>query len=338
MTLPTQIREQIERGKALQSQLTNPAPAGEELPEPVQPESVTPEPVAAPEVVPEGAHPVEPVATRQEDENGPSYAQRYRSLQGIFNSQKRRLDETLDRVGQLEQLITTMQAAPAAQGTRSSPPAFLTDKDAEEYGGDMVDFTRRAAREELAPVVRAVQTLQQQLAQLSTLAPQVRQVATNQQMSAEEKFFAVLGDQVEDWEDINDSAKFSDWLDVLDPVFGISRRVALNDARERLDIARVVSLFNQFKGGGAPAASSATQRARPNAASQLEKQVAPGRGSAATSAPVQKQARTWSPDEISGFYREKMQGKWKGKEAEAAALERDIFVAQREGRVVQNAA
>lgn len=335
MTLPTQLRKQIDDANARMAQLTA-APEGAQSAEAGTVVDEQPVPETESASAPEGATPVEPVATpQQEDENSPTYAQRYRSLQGIFNSQKVRLDETLQRVGQLEQLITTMQTS-QPQAARPAAPSTLTDKDTEEYGADMVDFTRRAARGELEPVLNVVKALQNQVAQLSQLAPQVRQVATNQHASAEDKFFTVLAANVADWEDINDSQKFSDWLDVQDPVFGLSRRVALNDARDRLDVARVVSLFNQFKGTGAP---SAAAKARPNAAaSQLERQVAPGRGSAATSAPVQRQAKTWSPSDISSFYRDKMQGKYKGKEAEAAALEKDIFLAQREGRVVQNAA
>jgi hypothetical protein len=339
MTLPAQIKAQIDRANGIIEQQRK---AGEtqvdEAADSAQDEQPQNEEVQSTQSQ-ESVSQAQTVATpqQQEDENSPTYAQRWRSLQGSFNSQKFRLDEANQRIAQLEQLIATIQTAPAAPQNKQSE-AFLTENDVKDYGADMVDFAKRAAREEVAPVMRALRSIEQQIAQLSGLAPTVRQVVQHQQMSAEDRFFAALQQAVPDWEDINETAKFSDWLDEIDPIFGISRRVSLNDARERLDLQRVVSLFKSFKGPEEKAVSDGQSSAKAKAASQLEKQVVPGRGAAATSAPAQRQPRVWTGASVAQFYRDKREGKYKGKEAEAQALENDIFVAQREGRFSQRAA
>jgi hypothetical protein len=64
----------------------------------------------------------------------------------------------------------------------------------------------------------------------------------------------------------------------------------------------------------------------------LEKQVAPGRGK--TAAPVNTNSATYSTEDIRRFFNDVKSGKYRGKEQERDRIERDIFAAQREGRIV----
>ena len=329
MPLPAQLQRQVDAANARVKELADGTP-GTADPADLNPpqEPVAAAPTPAPQ---EPARTAEPPATPPaEDENSETYAQRYRSLQGIFGAQKRQLDAATSRIANLENLIATMQQAQAAPAP--APQPNVTEKDVTDYGSDMVEFARRVARDENAALHQEIASLKAALANVNQLGTAVRQVVGVQQQTAEERFFESLGQQVPDWEVINDHPKFHTWLAETDPVFGLSRKVALDDARQSLDLKRVVSLFSQWKnvsGGTAPAPSAG----RPNAAaSQLERQIAPGRASAATSAPQPKQARTWTPHDVQAFYQDKMRGKFKGREAEMQAMEQDIYLAQREGR------
>ena len=116
---------------------------------------------------------------------------------------------------------------------------------------------------------------------------------------------------------------------------GITRQTYLADARNSLDLRRVVSVFNTWKRetGVAPSVATQQQSTQPSNVSRLEKQIAPGRTNAATSAPSPKAEKLWTGADIAKFYDDRRNGKFKGREAEANAMVRDIFLAQRDGRI-----
>jgi hypothetical protein len=334
MTLPAQIREQVKAATELREQ----AYGGASNEDANKPESETTAAVDTPQ--PEVVAPAtestaevrtleKPATPAAEDENSQTYAQRWRSLQGVHNAM-------LQRVQGLEQLIATMQQpAPQQRQVEQAPSKLITPKDEDEFGTDMVDFARRVTREEMTPVMQALSQVQAQLAQLGNLAPAVQQVANTQAATAEEKFFAQLATSVPDWDRVNDDPRFHTWLLTPDEMTGITRQTYLDDARNNLDLRRVVSVFNTWKRetGVAPTAGTPQQATQQSNVSKLERQIAPGRSNAATSTPVQKAEKMWTPADIAKFFDDKRNGKYKGREAEASAAERDIFQAQREGRI-----
>ena len=304
----------------------NPAPIGEA---PATAPADTPAQTPAPETAPPAG------GSTTEDENSATYAQRWRSLQGQFNRQQNVLQETLAARQSLEQLVTQMQMAPADAAARQ--PKHVTETDRTEFGEDMVAFARRVTREEVAPLAQAVQMLSARIDQLQGVVPQVQRVAQAQAQTAEARFFEQLTRRVPSWRTVNDAPAFHKWLRQPDPITGLDRQVILEDAHQQLDLERVVSIFTAGMAatGAQPAqpgtpAAAATPSA---AATQLERQVAPGRASAATAPPKQAEKKTWSRQDIRQFFEDKQRGVYKGRDDEAKALERDIFTAQREGRI-----
>lgn len=329
MNLPAQIRDQVKAANELREQAYGEKPETPESETPAA-ENTPEQEVAAPaaERVEEVRTVEKPATAAAEDENSPTYAARWRSLQGINNA----LNE---RMRNMEQLIATMQTAPSPQPPVEAPQAkLITPKDEDDFGTDMVDFARRVTREEMTPVMQALAQMQRQLEQLGSLAPTVHQVANNQAATAEEKFFANLEEAVPDWAQVNDNPQFHEWLLTPDEMTGITRQTYLADARNSLDLRRVVSVFNTWKRetGVAPSAAP-QQRPQTSNVSRLEKQIAPGRTNAATSAPSPKAEKVWTGADIAKFYDDRRNGKFKGREAEANAMERDIFLAQRDGRI-----
>jgi len=314
-TLPAQIQRQVDAAQALvdaQRAPTNPPEATK---------TAAQEPVAT-------VTSQEPA--RVEDENSQTYAQRWRSLQGIHNSTKQRLDALEAQNQQLQQLVSSMQTAPV---TSMANKRFLTEQDTSEYGQDMVDVMRRAAREELVDFAGAVGSLKADIDGLRQVVPTVQQLSRETQVSAQERFFSALASAVPDYEAINASQQFRQWLLSADPMTGILRQTYLADAQRSGDVVRVASIFNTWKSLAGTQGQTTTRRTPQQ---ELERQQAPGRN--LTAAPVENQGRIWDPREISAFYDQRRKGEWAGREAEYKALEQDIFKAQAEGRIVRKAA
>lgn len=334
MNLPAQIRDQVKAANELREQAYG--SSNEDTTQNPESETNVAVDTPKPEVAVNTVEPVEEVRTVEkpatpaaEDENNPTYAARWRSLQGINNA-------LTERMRNMEQLIATMQAAPAPQQqVEPAQSKLITPKDEDDFGTDMVDFARRVTREEMTPVMQALSQMQRQIEQLSTLAPAVQQVATSQAATAEEKFFAQLENAVPDWAQVNDSPRFHEWLLTPDEMTGITRQTYLADARNSLDLRRVVSVFNTWKRetGVAPTVAPQQQSTQTSNVSRLERQIAPGRTNAATAAPSPKAGKLWTGADIAKFYDDRRNGKFKGREAEANAMERDIFLAQRDGRI-----
>jgi len=261
-----------------------------------------------------------------------SWEQKYKTLQGMYNAEVPRLNaknrELSSRVSQMEELLSTMSNQPVAD--ISVDQKLITDADMQEYG-DSIEVMRRAAREEVSQANSRVSTLEKQLRELqASVVPQVQQITHRQAQSNEQSFWATLAQRVPDWNEINDSEGFQSWLLEIDPLTGISRQTYLEDAQANLDASRVASFFDSWAQANGRSVAQTNRKAQ---TSQLEKQVAPGRGrSTQSSRPSGDQ--TYSPDDIKGFFEAVRKGKYKGREDERGRIERDIFAAQREGRIV----
>jgi phage-related protein len=234
------------------------------------------------------------------------------------------------RLTQLEQLLSSLSTAPAQ--TADIVDKLVTDKDVEEYG-DSLEVMRRVAKEERAAADRKIAELEQMLKQMQTsVLPKVEQVAHKQAVSAEQAFWSDLSMRVPDWKEINADSKFLDWLMEVDPLTGLSRQTYLEDAQRNMDVNRVVSFFSTWQGINGQSVAQPTRNA---VASQLDKQVAPGRGRS-SGAPTIEQSKMYSPKDIQKFFDDVRKGVYRGKEAERDRIERDIFAAQRENRIVAN--
>jgi len=280
-------------------------------------------------------------APRQEEQNAvgdkdeeETYEQRWRSLQGMYNAEVPRLHaerrELTNRVQQLEQLLASMTAKPSGQAATPAEK-LITEQDIEDYG-DSIDVMRRVFREEAGALKQENAQLRQMLQQMqANVVPKVQQLSQRQAVSSEQAFWAELQTAVPDWQDINTSREFQSWLLEVDPLTGVPRQTYLEDAQRNLDARRVVNFFTAWKGqAGVPNARS-TRTAQ--SASELEKQVAPGRGRSGGNKTA-GEPKTYTQEDIKRFFTDVQKGKYKGKETERDRIERDIFAAQREGRIV----
>jgi hypothetical protein len=276
-------------------------------------------------------------ASDTEDENSETYAQRWRSLQGSYNATVRQKSELEQRVQQMEQLLATLSQSQSTASTQPEPEAapvrYVSDQEADEYG-ESIDVMRKVSREELVPVAQRLAQIEGLLQQMqATVVPQVQAVSQRQQMSAEQQFWSDLTNYVPDWREVNDNEGFQSWLLETDPLTGVNRQTYLEDAQRSLDAHRVSAFFRAWleSTGQATVAQST-----PKPAAELERQVAPGR-SRGTGAATTRQPKTYTPDDIKKFFDDVRSGKYKGREQERDRIERDIFAAQRENRIVATA-
>lgn len=327
MALPEQLRKQSEAiSKFYETPPADEAAAsadtsGDELPPNEEADSAV---VSAPEAAPNEQG--RPATTNETAE------QRYRTLQGMYNADTSRLraekQELTSRVEQLEKLLSSLSSAPAQPAQVQSK--HVTDKDIEEYG-DSIDVMRRVTKEETAYYQQKIAALEGTIRDLhASVVPRVEQVAQRQAVSAEQGFWSDLTAAVPNWRDINQNADFHSWLLEVDPLTGMNRQSHLENAQRSLDVRRVAAFFTTWQGNSG---HRIAQEPRDAAKSQLEKQVSPGRGRTAA-APVDNQTKTYSTKDISKFFDDVRKGAYKGRETERDRIERDIFAAQRENRIV----
>ena len=344
MAMPEQIRKQIEAADEKMKEISG------------SQEVDTTDPAGAPasseatstSQADDAEKPVQSTVTSEqgnrEDPNSETYAQRWRTLQGQFNAEVPRLrganKELQARVAQLENLLSSLSSAPSAAPSAQpqSVQKLVTDDDVAEYG-ESIDMMRKVTREEVGSLQGKIAQLEGVIANLTqsvsgSVIPQVQRVAQQQAASAEERFWSSLAQRVPNWQQINNDQDFQSWLLEIDPLTNTSRQTHLEIAQRDLDVNRVIAFFNAFTAASGKFAPQAN--AQPNrSASELEKQIAPGRARGSAGGTANQTAKTYTPEDIKKFFNDVRSGRYKGRETERDRIERDIFAAQREGRIMQ---
>jgi len=276
-----------------------------------------------------------------------SYEQQWRSLQGMYNATNNRLQSVTEtnkeyqsRIAQMEQLLASLSTVPSNTAPIMANQNLVSESDRNDYG-ESIDVMRKVSREELYPVAAKIASIEATINQLAaslntSVLPQVQRVAHQQAMSSEERFWTALSNSVPNWQQINNDSGFQGWLLSIDPLTGISRQTYLEQAQNSLDVNRVVAFFQSYsESSGKFLADANAQPNRSAVSSQLEKQVNPGR-SKGGSPPATQNAKTYTAADITDFFNKVRQGVYRGKEDERDRIERDIFAAQRDGRIVVN--
>ena len=325
-TLPKQVQKQSEAVQELYKELNSEQAQDESADVKEDADSVEEQAVQS--------EPQEQVAEDNQEEE--TVEQRYKTLQGMYNAEVPRLHaekrDMANRVSQLEQLLAGMQQPKTEPVPKAEAPKLITDADVEEYG-DSIEVMRRVSKEETSAAEQKLKQLEKQIEALQTnVLPRVEQVAANQVKTSEQAFWSELSTTVPDWRDMNDNQDFQNWLLEIDPLTGISRQTYLEDAQRNLDVGRVSNFFNTWKenNGGV---SNAQPNRKAQASTELERQVSPGK-SKSTGKPQSNSGKTYSTDDIKSFFDEVRKGNYRNKEEERDRIERDIFAAQREGRIV----
>lgn len=280
------------------------------------------------------APPVEPVAEPLAAEPVVEWEQRYRTLQGKYDSE---LPQLRGQVASLERLIANMQPmsrepTPVPAHTNGAATAtIIPPEDVEAYGEELITAARGWARAELQPRIDA---LEQKFGQLEGGQREIQTLTAQQRVQMALDADPALSGK---WRQLNNDPDFIAWTQQVDPFSGQVRQNLLGDAYARGDAARTGRFFTTYLAEHTAVAVAAlpavhtpgSGAGRPT----LEDMAAPGRatGQVAGGAPVEK--RIWTNRDIQAFYRDRAAGRWAGREQEAARMEQDLFAAMPEGRV-----
>jgi hypothetical protein len=183
--------------------------------------------------------------------------------------------------------------------------SFLTQKDVDEYGRELIDLTQRAAAEVVAPQLAQIHEDNAMLRQ--RLAQEAR-YRLDQQVAA----------AIPDYKTIDRDPRWHQWLLSIDPLSGQQRQVLLNQAIAEGQAARVIGFFKGWqREAGADTGDATAARQQP---SRRVPMWSTGQ-------------RIYSRAEIQRLYRHHAMGAYKDREAEWARQEADIIAAGREGRI-----
>lgn len=341
--VPDHVRRAAERAAEIHNQAYTPEAQPQPVPEvpspPLQPEAQPqPEPhQPSPPLQPE-AQPQEFPAPKPGEENvsAEEWRHRFLSMQGRYNAQVRTTASMEEQMRQLgEELVRTQnliqQPAPAsAQPAPRDHGNLITDEDRANYGDELIDLASRAARAAVTPELEQLRAENQRLTQRVT-------------HTGKKELFSVLDRGLPNWRQINTSVQFKAWLRLPNVYTGQVRQQMLNAAVNGAEAPKVLALFKDFlaeaaaTGQTAPAPQIEQPQPLPaprTPAVDLETLAAPGRARPASGdsqVPVEKPI--YSRAQISKFYDDKRRGFYAGRDAEVAAFEADLTVAQREGRI-----
>lgn len=331
--IPAAIRAQAERAAALHGEVYAPAPKQEPNgQERQQEEAKVIEGTVEPTAPKAGAETV-PVTAPSQGE-GEDYQHKYNSLKGRYDKQDetiRSLTSTMEQLrGEIARLSAQPQPAPVVR-TKENTFQPLTKEEREAYGEDFIDVSARAAREKLDPEIEELrQTVASLQSTLGTIADTTHRV---QAATVSDR----LTDALPNWRELNKDPKFLAWLNLPDPYSGVIRMSMMRQAHQQGDVNRVLRFFNGFLTDEATSAPAPAIKPDPTEGKvALETLAAPGRAKApaatVTTPPGEKE--TISRSQIANFYKLVNRGHYRGNEAEKERLERMIFDAERDGRIV----
>lgn len=265
-----------------------------------------------------------------DDENNPTWKQRYSSLQGMFNHQGEELK--------------TLKADVAELKAKPTPPVTPEPPDTSEYDALVEEVGEKAAKIIMARDAKSKKQLDEALSTVNgeiaatkgeakTAADRAAELEKSQQMVTQERFFNELTARVPEWKQLNgwdgipQNPKFTEFLQQRLPGSNLTYNDLLNDHHSKGDVQRVAEIFELGKKHAGALSVINTDGSEP----PLE----PGKGAGA-GAPPPKPAtpKTYTKAEHDRLMREiTLPGRFKGTEAERQRLEDDLIAAELEGRV-----
>jgi hypothetical protein len=333
MALPKAVQKAAEEADALVAQMDG-SKTGEPDETFVAPSDEPPETEPVNEVPPDPEpHAEEPrqAVSQEKPAEKPTVSEetwerKYLTLKGMYDAEVPRLHaDVREMKAQVQQLMAEKAAAEAklASQPEETVSSLITEQDKEAFGPDLIDLINRAVKTETKTFEKRESQL---LKEIEELKGQLGSVSERQVVSDKDRFLMGLSQQVPEWETLNVDAGFLNWLQQIDPVYGLPRQVALNNAYEAFDVMRVAAIFNTYKQLAAPAPTAK----RPN--QELQRQVAPTRSRSSTPTTTDMQNhRIWTQAEIEQFFNDLRRGYIE--DEEAVRMEKEINAAVAQGRV-----
>lgn len=257
-TIPPAVKAQGTKADALQVALNAGTPAppvqlapGEPAPPttpPAEPAKLAPTPVATPPEAPPPTTPTEQYWKGQHDALKTGSDKDILDLQGdvqrlndaIWQQSQSitgllKTNEALTGASPEGQVIPGQPGTPGAPGQPAGLPlAELVPEDFTGYGSEIVDL------------VHVVNALKAENTSLKGASQRIQNIETRTIQTAQDLMFKHLDDNVQDWEQINKTRPWLDWLNGVDPLSGYKRQALLDDAFAANNGSRVAGFFSTF--------------------------------------------------------------------------------------------
>lgn len=257
-----------------------------------------------------------PVDSKPDD-----FETKYRTLQGKYNAEIPRLN---DQIRTLSRQIDFMSSNQNNQNNQNSnedgDDNRLDPSSFDEYGDEFASMAKK---------------LNRLIDENATLREQVSNVSQSQGHSNRERYMDTVAKAVEsmgvDFNKLNGDPDFLTWLQETIPYTGKARHESLRLAEQRLDVGSTLGIFKEYLGSN-PGLSTKKQAPRPKQKQTPNFQPSHTPSGSDVSPPMSRSEKIWTRQDVNQMYRDKTDGKYRGREAEFKALEADMFAAQTEGR------
>ena len=328
MALPKQVERQIKELEDLELKLAadkqpkdEPDDAAPDLKVvPVEPADQTDDPTLG-----DSQDVAEPKAEKPDDTD---WKQKYKTLQGMYDAEVPRLHSQvkeltaelakLDKVVKQQEVAREEQKAQLAKA--EAVARLVTDDDVETFGEDLIEVQRKVAREVTAEFKAELDALK---AENTKLRESVESAGTK---AAEATFEQKLHRLVPDFDSVNTSKEWINWLNEVDPIIRAPRMTVAQDAYARGDADAVAHYVQLFKAAQTP------EPAKVNPAKDVQRQIQPDR-TASTANVSSQNSRIYSTAEIQSMFNKSIKLSNAGRVDEARKLEAEIDAAYQNGKV-----
>jgi hypothetical protein len=324
MALPKAIQQQVETADELVAQISGDKTgelAANDPPETGTTNELPPDP--PPAEPPEQTISQEPPAAKEVP--GSKWENKYHTLKGMYDAEVPRLHaEMREMKAQMQQLMAEKAAVEAKAAKAPEPQrTLITEQDKEAFGPDLIDLIERATESKISDFREREEQLVSEIKQLKS---QLGNVSERQVVSDKDRFLMSLTNKAPYWEQLNTDPGFLEWLQQVDPVYGLPRQVALQNAYEVFDADRVSTIFKTYYDATQPKQPQQQPR------QELQRQVAPTRSRASTPPAADAgNQRIFNQQEIEQFYNDWRRGYIENDEA--VRMEKEIHAAIQQGRI-----
>lgn len=332
--VPAAVRAAAERAAKFYEAPAEPTEAKDETAANGDEEAKSEETPAQPQAeATEASPPPSQEASNPEGNDKPiDWERRFHAMKGRYDRAEQQTRQLAEQIQSLQNVIATLEATKTKTSLEPSEQVakLITPEEENDYGQDFLKVVGKKAKEELLPVISKYE------AKIAELEERLAGVNGYVAQDARGRMLTVLDDKLPDWREINRDENFVNWLQLPDLYSGDIRHNLLKAAYERNDATRVLAFFNGFlaeEAAMSPAEARQEETRAPAPVLDPKSLAAPGRAksAAAQSAPAEKPIFTRA--QIAKFYADAAAGKFKGRDAERDRLERQIFDAERDGRI-----
>jgi len=254
-------------------------------------------------------------------ENTPDYKQKYKVLKGKYDSEVSALRSQVTElpglrteVAGMQEQIDQLKAQPNSETPKPVASSATLDELREEYGDDFADSIIQVVKSQVE-------------SELGEITERVETVEVNK---ANNEGFSELDRIRPGWRDTDKDPLFHEWLSVSDGFSDETRQQLLSAAFQAGNFDRVAFFVDAYE-AEAKTQSQTTNDTEVTNQNQTQQRRQLPSSTTGEGAGVGK--RAWSNPEITAFYKDLSLGKYKGRESEGIAIERDIFAAGNEGRI-----